>query len=496
MLEQTTDRETKVKMRNIRSFSQDETIKRSSGRGGYWVAYGLDKTFVRSRGPVDRRYRGLLLPIPTVRAVAVLLAIAAILAVCADVAAQTVPLVALPVQPSRELSERAERVAEAFRERRARPLRERWTGFLREGRSQVFTVTVARPQCVGFVVVGREGLDDIDLAVSNQSGAELARDDRRDAHPYVRVCLSSPGTLHVRVTGARGNGEATALTFVDAPLVPPPLDDVLGVRPASLFGGPRVARTEVGRDPAALSAHEHLARLTARLVDLGYRRTGISRSGQLLHGQTRQNPVLLTAGRCYVIQGAGGDHVDDLDLRVLGPDGRSLGQDVASDARPVVRVCPTIEGTHSIDLRMFAGAGEWAFEVLQVPPEVRQQLGDDVSGGIRARALELALEAGRRHMVPMREAIRGGAWLGGTIPFGVWLRAGRCYLFGAAADEAPGLLDVWLAGRDGAVLSADTNERERAMVYHCARRDQRATVNVRVQGGRGEFVYQAFESEP
>lgn len=489
------ERTTRVKVRNIEDVSDGDVSKVRLGAEG--IGLFPDPTRpLRPLGrphPVDLQRCGLLLPGLVVRAVATFFAI---VAAHSGARAQAVPSVPSPVQPSVELSMRLERVAEAFRTRRARPLRERWTGFLREGRAHVITLTLARAQCVGFVAVGREGLDDIDLAVSNQAGAELVRDDRRDAHPYVRVCLSSPGALYVRVTGARGNGEAAVLTLVDAPLVPPPLDDVLGVRPSSLFGGPRVARTEVGRDPAVLSASEHLARLTARLVELGYRRTGITRSGQLLHGQTRQNPVFLTAGRCYVIQGAGGDHVDDLDLRVLGPDGRSLGQDVASDARPVVRSCPTSDGTHSIDLRMFAGSGEWAFEVLQVPSELRHNLGDDVVGVVRARALEVALEAARRHMVPMRDAIRGGPWLGGVLPFGVGLRAGRCYLFGAAADEAPGLLDLWLAGPDGAVLSADTNERERAMVYHCPRRDQRATVNVRVQGGHGEFVYQAFESEP
>jgi hypothetical protein len=104
------------------------------------------------------------------------------------------------------------------------------------------------------------------------------------------------------------------------------------------------------------------------------------------------------------------------------------------------------------------------------------------------------MEAARRQMAPLGDAVRGGGWVGAAVPFGVTLRAGRCYLFGAAANEEPGLLDVWVAGRDGAVLAADTNERERAMVFHCPRRDLNATVHVRVQGGRGEFVYQAFEA--
>jgi hypothetical protein len=422
------------------------------------------------------------------------IALLGLLAFTARAAAQSVPVIDAPGDPSPELAARVDRVAEVFRERRARPVRERWSAFLREGRPRVLTVTVASPRCLGFLAIGRDGLDDIDLSVSNQSGAELSRDDRRDAHPYVRVCVTAPATLHLRIVGAHGNGEAALLTVADPPLVPPPLDEVLGTRPTSLLGGPRVARAEVGRDPAALSAAEHLTRLTARLAALGYRRLGLERHGQLTNGQTHAATVPLNAGRCYAIQGAGGDHVDDLDLRILGPDRRPLGQDVGTDARPVVRLCPTLTGPHSVDLRMFSGSGEWAFEVLEVPDDVAHHLHDDVTGVTRARALEVSMEAARRQMAPLGDAVRGGGWVGAAVPFGVTLRAGRCYLFGAAANEEPGLLDVWVAGRDGAVLAADTNERERAMVFHCPRRDLNATVHVRVQGGRGEFVYQAFEA--
>ncbi len=81
-----------------------------------------------------------------------------------------------------------------------------------------------------------------------------------------------------------------------------------------------------------------------------------------------------------------------------------------------------------------------------------------------------------------------------SLPFAVTLRAGRCYVFGAAGDERVAALDLWLSDETGAVLAADTNERERAVVYHCARRDRAVTANVRTQAGRGEYVFQSFES--
>ena len=97
-------------------------------------------------------------------------------------------------------------------------------------------------------------------------------------------------------------------------------------------------------------------------------------------------------------------------------------------------------------------------------------------------------------MTPLGDALRGAAWMGPVLPFAVTLRAGRCYVFGAAGDERIAAIDLWLSDETGAVLGADTNERERAMVFHCARRDRAVTAHVRTQAGRGEYVFQSFES--
>ena len=420
----------------------------------------------------------------------------AALAVMARAAAgQSVPVLprALP-SPSSELTARADRVADAFRERGARPVRDRWTAFLREGGADSFDATVSRPQCLGFVAVGREGVGDIDLAVANGAGAEVAHDDRRDAHPYVRVCLTTPDTLHIRAQAARGSGEVTVLTIASPPLVPPPLDEVLGVRATSLFAGPRAPRAEVGRDPAATSATEFLDRLVSRLTGQGYPVVGAVRSGTLEHQQTTQVTLSLEQGRCYVVQGAGGDHVDDLDLRIASPTRVPLAQDVGIDARPALRLCAPLSGDYTLDVRMFSGSGEWAVQALEIPASVGHRLGDDVQGVERARALEVAGEAARHAMEPLGDARRGAAWVGPSLPFAVTLRAGRCYVFGAAGDERIAAIDLWLSDETGAVLAADTNERERAVVYHCARRDRAVTANVRTQAGRGEYVFQSFES--
>ncbi len=293
---------------------------------------------------------------------------------------------------------------------------------------------------------------------------------------------------------ARGTGEVAVLPLAEPPVVPPPLDGVLDVRPTSLFAGPRVPRNNVGRDPAVIPATEAMRRLIARYQSLGYVPVGDVASGQLEHQGVARRPVRFEEGRCYLVMAVGGDRVEDLDLRVSSPQRRPIVQDTGLDTRPIVRLCAGATGEHPAEVRMYAGAGEWALGVMEIPTPEGVALGDDVQGIERARALEVALEASRRAMEPMRPPLRGAAWGVNTQPFPVRLRAGRCYVLGAAASETLAALDLWLADERGAVLASDTSERERATVFHCARRDGLATASVRVHGGRGEYVFQVFES--
>ncbi len=409
--------------------------------------------------------------------------------------AQPIPRVAPPDgAPVPALAARVARVADAFRARNARPLDTRWNGFVREGTIRTVRFDVTRPQCLGFVAVGTEGFSDLDLAVAGADGTDLGRDDRRDAHPYVRVCVTRPGVLYARIVATRGSGEVSLLTLTAPPLVTPPLDDVLGVRPTSLFAGPRAPRADVGRDPAATDARTLVDRFAERLADGGLRRLGLTQHGTLDHQRTTDVNFSLDEGHCYLVQGAGGDHVDDLDLRMVAPSGLPIAQDLATDARPAMAFCAPMAGEYTVDVRMYAGSGEWAVEVLEIPTTVPHRLGDDVEGVARARALQSANEMARRGLVPMGDAVRGAAWWGAVLPLPVQLRAGRCYAFTAAADERAAALDLWLADDDRAVLGSDSNERERATVFHCARRDRAATVFVRAQVGRGAYVFQAFES--
>lgn len=404
------------------------------------------------------------------------------------------PRAASPTTPlDGELARRVALVTDAFRARGASVTAERWSAFVREGALEGFSLSIDRPQCVGLVGVSPEGVHDLDLFALSASGAELARDDRNNPHPYLRVCFREPAAMRVLARATQGSGQVAVLVVTAPPIVAPPLEDVLGTQHAGLVTGPRTPRGMIGRDPARPAPAELARRLASGYVGRGWHTVGDAVDGRLAHQEVATRTLNLEAGGCYLVQGIGGDGVDDLDLVVHAPDGEMIGQDLALDALPAVRFCADRAGAHQVEVRMYAGAGPWSLVALEMPTARSARAPRDLDPVGRARWSEVALEAESRGMEPTGPAIRGVPWgsLSQAVP--IQLVAGRCYLAGVAADAHAAAVDLWLAEPSGAVLASDTGERERATVYHCARRTMSATLNVRTPNGRGAWVLQSFE---
>lgn len=396
--------------------------------------------------------------------------------------------------PSTELSERLDRVARAFAARNAHPLRERWVTFLTQGADDSFGLTLTREQCVGFVGVGLEHLENLDLRVINTSGVELVRDGRMDAHPYVRVCGRAGDSFTVNLVAVRGVGEAGVLTVSDAPVVSPPLTEVLGDRPRRVTVRGRRPRGLVGDDPSVISVETALGSTVAPFIGLGYRAVGPQRRGRLPGQRSTIEHFELASGRCYLVLGQGGDNVDDLDLRVYGPDRIALAQDFALDAHPAVRFCARTSGIHSVEIRMYAGSGEWGVAALEIPVEGAGLSRQDIQGTARARVYEFMAAARGRGMHPVGEPVRGAGWLGYEDSLPMTVIAGRCYTVSAAPTAGLPAMDLWLARQDGGVLAQDVSARESAEVSYCPSETEEVTVRTRVGTARGEWVLQAFES--
>lgn len=401
---------------------------------------------------------------------------------------------AVPLTPA--LEERARRVEDVLRARGATALAERWSDFIPRGSLRGFSLVADRPQCLAFVGVSPEGVSDLDLFVLDAQGTELARDDRADAHPYARVCPRRAGErLHVFARAAAGSGQVAVLVVTAPPLVAPPLDDALGGVPTGLVTGPRTPRGAIGGDPHRPAPEALVERLLAPYLAQSWAGVGAVGSGRLRRQEVGRWSLAAEEGRCYLVQGVGGDGVDDLDLVVHGPDGAVVAQDVALDATPAVRFCAEQRGEHPVEVRMYAGSGAWAARAVEAPmPRASTPLADlDATG--RARHRELVLDAESRGMSPTGEPLRGAPWGSLTQTLRLPVQADRCYLVGAAADAAVAAIDVWVSDPAGAVLASDTSERERATVYHCARRAGDLMIHVRTANGRGSWVLQTFTRE-
>ncbi len=422
------------------------------------------------------------------------LAMASLMMSCATARPPTVaaPVVSrdpvVSIAPVPELAERVAQVRAAFRERGAHPFDEASVAFLRSGRSHGVTVRTERAQCLGFTVVGMPETANLDLRVLNGEGVELGHDTRDDAHPFVRACAAGPVTMFVVATSVAGSGEVAVLGMADPPTLAPPLGDVLRDRPRGVSNGVRTPRGALGRDPATRPPNEAIETALAAMTARGFRREGAVVQGNMPRGRSEQHPWNLSGGRCYTAIAFGGERVEDIDLVVRAPSGEVLGQDLGLDARPEVTFCARDSGPHAVELRLYSGSGEWSLALAEAPTPDASLAAGTVPDRLRAAAVALDASARAEGWTMTLRPTIGSAWLGAEHTLPVLLRAGECQRFAAVADGSPGVVDLWLTRRDGAVLSAFTGARSPAQVWSCPTRTTPAYLHARTPSGRGEFV--------
>lgn len=83
----------------------------------------------------------------------------------------------------------------------------------RQGASATHNVELTGGQCYAIVVAGGEGVNDLDVTLS-QGGTQLANDyGSRNAFPSVRHCATSDGRYTINVTAANGQGRYHVQVF-------------------------------------------------------------------------------------------------------------------------------------------------------------------------------------------------------------------------------------------------------------------------------------------
>lgn len=191
-----------------------------------------------------------------------------------------------------------------------------------------------------------------DAPLANSRGEAVRREFcvRHPSDWYVlRVAPEGPSAWHVALVETGVDTHAPVASVVAAPA--PPEAPAVALRPEPIGGTDYVG--------AQILAY---ARARPRLVGL----SPVAR-GRLSTNETWTARYALPAGRCVELVAAGVPSVRDLALEIEDPAGHRVAQDGTHRATEAVRHCPHYAGTHTVRVRMFAGAGAFAAQLLIEP---------------------------------------------------------------------------------------------------------------------------------
>ncbi len=197
------------------------------------------------------------------------------------------------------------------------------------------------PGCHSIVARGGPGVDDLDLYVFAPSGANVDRDIGEGAVATVHVCVdddggAAPVAYRLDVKLYRGTGTYGYQVF-DAP---PTVRDLRALRLRELT--------------APLEAAGAVLEPTAGSEDLGT-------------GESRNFPLPLVDGACYVAVAAGGEGVEDLDLFVRAPSAEAVASDTSTFPTAVARFCAAASGVYGAEVKMYSGSGTADFRLYRTP---------------------------------------------------------------------------------------------------------------------------------
>lgn len=123
--------------------------------------------------------------------------------------------------------------------------------------------------------------------------------------------------------------------------------------------------------PEKAATPAQLLELKAKKYAQGLVPDGPPIPGALREAERHDQLVVLRAGYCYRVLGAGGDGVEDLDLFLYDPNGVQTQQDPGQDRFAVLglqsEICPSSSGAYRLQALMYKGTGSYAVRVFRTP---------------------------------------------------------------------------------------------------------------------------------
>jgi len=349
---------------------------------------------------------------------------------------------------------------------------------------RMFALNLSQGTCYAFASLGGEGARDTDVFLVDGQGNELEKDVTTSLDAVVRFCPSQSGAYQLRARMYSGAGPLFTVGYVQQaqntdvaqnPTPTPPVENVMATQSTGAAG-----------------VEENFRLLDADIRARGYQPYGDQSRGQLAESATRDFAMQLEGGKCYAILGVGDNGVRDLDLILKDDSGRTLDQDVETDARPIVRVCPQATGQYTMTVRMYAGAGNFIYAPYRWPRGTRGPFG--LSGLIYVRLGEVTSLLGVEGYEPDPSAAPGQGNLrreGATARHNIQLEGGHCYAILTVGGQ--GISNVNLTLNEGSnQLTTDNTRTAFPTVRHCPQQNTRVRLEVAAGGGSGRYFYQVF----
>ncbi len=314
-------------------------------------------------------------------------------------------------------------------------------------------VDVPRDDCVLGYGRGSTSVEDVDVAIYSEEGAQLAADEGRDVHPTVLLCPPHPDRVYVAAHVVEGEG----LVVVGAQLVPKDRAIVvaraLGARGA-VADGPRPAEAWPGLDDAVRAHHSALGGAWEE-----FKRVALSVDARL--------PTFLSmpvdADQCVDAIIVPDNDVALLDVEAFDGDGRVVARAREGLGVRTLTICSPAPLTGSLSIRPHVGRGLAAIVLSRAHGEVARELSThpEVAWSVGAQSLDAArvarneLLAKSGYAPPVATSL-GSLVLGRrvSVPLDVKGLGGACARIDVVAGAPLALVDARVLDEAGLLLAS------------------------------------------
>ncbi|MFW6085987.1 MAG: hypothetical protein ACODAG_02185 [Myxococcota bacterium] len=221
------------------------------------------------------------------------------------------------------------------------------SGRLATGAMTHVPMTLPAGGCHAVLAVGDASVEQLELRIYDTRARLVARDVQHRRRGLVRLCSEDGGPHVAQLRMHAGDGEFMLGHFE--------LTEVPDRWPPGVKGSIRARYAEMAAVMRAGGARPPAVRAWAHL--LPERGAGV--------------PVSLTAGRCYVLGAVRAGELDgaDIDLVLVGPEGRLVARDVGPGPEPRVWHCPARSAPFRLRAEVHGGAGRVLFMIAEAPTE-------------------------------------------------------------------------------------------------------------------------------